>query len=109
MHHVSFIRREYTKGSSRTDALATHRLLHAVETRTSSPVRVSRDEFSLEAVGISGLFPAGEGAGFAGGIVSAAVDGMVVAEAVVESFGAVSLRTEKGRSRSASKNTGNFY
>ena len=59
-------------------------LLHAVETRTSSPLRISRDRESLQAIGIHRLFPAGEGAGFAGGIVSAAVDGLVVAEAVLE-------------------------
>lgn len=59
-------------------------LLHAVETRTSSPLRVSRDSKTFQAVGIEGLFPAGEGAGFAGGIVSAAVDGMVVAEGVLD-------------------------
>ena len=84
-------------------------LLHAVETRTSSPVRVSRDDTTLEAIGIQGLFPAGEGAGFAGGIVSAAVDGMVVAEAVIDSFGSSKSNINKGRSSSASKNTGNFY
>ena len=59
-------------------------LLHGVETRTSSPVRVSRDSETLEAPGTSHLFPAGEGAGFAGGIVSAAVDGMSVANAVLQ-------------------------
>ena len=59
-------------------------LLHAVETRTSSPVRISRDSETLQAIGTARLFPAGEGAGFAGGIVSAAVDGLVVAEAVME-------------------------
>jgi uncharacterized FAD-dependent dehydrogenase len=58
-------------------------LLHAVETRTSSPVRVHRDQATMEAIGSSGLFPAGEGAGYAGGIVSAAVDGYMVAEAVL--------------------------
>jgi uncharacterized FAD-dependent dehydrogenase len=57
-------------------------LLHAVETRTSSPVRVSRDENTMQAIGAARLFPAGEGAGFAGGIVSAGVDGLAVAEAV---------------------------
>jgi uncharacterized FAD-dependent dehydrogenase len=57
-------------------------LLHAVETRTSSPVRVSRDDLTMQAIGAARLFPAGEGAGFAGGIVSAAVDGLSVAEAV---------------------------
>jgi len=59
-------------------------MLHGVETRTSSPVRVSRNKETLEAIGIKNLFPAGEGAGFAGGIVSAAVDGMVVGDALLE-------------------------
>lgn len=61
-------------------------LLHAVETRTSSPVRVSRNEHSMQADGTGLLFPAGEGAGFAGGIVSAAVDGLVVADAVIDAL-----------------------
>ena len=61
-------------------------LLHAVETRTSSPVRICRDSETLQAIGKSGLFPSGEGAGFAGGIVSAAVDGLVVADAILESL-----------------------
>lgn len=59
-------------------------LLHAVETRTSSPLRISRDRETLQALGSENLFPAGEGAGFAGGIVSAAVDGLVVAEGVLD-------------------------
>ena len=46
-----------------------------VETRTSSPVRIVRDSETLQHVDIEGLFPCGEGAGYAGGIVSAAVDG----------------------------------
>lgn len=54
-----------------------------VETRTSSPVRIVRDPESLEARDVSGLYPCGEGAGYAGGIVSAALDGMRVADAVV--------------------------
>jgi hypothetical protein len=61
-------------------------LLHGVETRTSSPVRISRNPESLQAIGIEGLYPAGEGAGFAGGIVSAAVDGIVVADAILNSL-----------------------
>ena len=61
-------------------------LLHAVETRTSSPVRVSRDTETYQAMGCKRLFPAGEGAGFAGGIVSAAVDGIMVADAVLGEF-----------------------
>jgi uncharacterized FAD-dependent dehydrogenase len=56
-------------------------LLTAVETRTSSPVRILRNE-SFQSVSVKGLYPAGEGAGYAGGIVSAAVDGIRVAEQV---------------------------
>ena len=52
-----------------------------VETRTSSPLRITRDR-SMQSVNVRGLFPAGEGAGYAGGIMSAAVDGIEVAEAV---------------------------
>jgi len=56
--------------------------LHAVESRTSSPVRVARDEETLESIGLARLYPAGEGAGYAGGIVSAALDGRRVAAAI---------------------------
>lgn len=61
-------------------------LVSGVETRTSSPVRVSRDE-SLES-SVKGLYPCGEGAGYAGGILSAAVDGIRVAEQVAGGCGA---------------------
>jgi len=54
-----------------------------VETRTSSPVRIARDAESLQSPTVSGLYPCGEGAGFAGGIVSAALDGARVAAAIV--------------------------
>jgi len=57
-------------------------LLTGVETRTSSPLRIPRDEQSLECLNTPGLYPAGEGAGYAGGILSAAIDGIKVAEAV---------------------------
>jgi uncharacterized FAD-dependent dehydrogenase len=53
------------------------------ETRSSSPVRVLRDK-EYTALNIKGVYPAGEGAGYAGGITSAAVDGMRVAEAIIE-------------------------
>jgi hypothetical protein len=56
-----------------------------VETRTSSPVRISRGK-NGQSVNVAGLFPAGEGAGYAGGIVSAAVDGMRAAEHLVREF-----------------------
>ncbi|KAL7447388.1 hypothetical protein ACHAXM_010598 [Skeletonema potamos] len=61
-------------------------LLHGVETRTSSPLRLKRNQTTLQAGGVDNLFPAGEGAGFAGGIVSAAVDGLVVADAIKAKF-----------------------
>ena len=57
-------------------------LMLAVETRTSSPVRITRDRYTLQHVTARGLFPCGEGAGYAGGIVSAAIDGERCAEAV---------------------------
>jgi uncharacterized FAD-dependent dehydrogenase len=56
--------------------------LVGVETRTSSPVRIVRDN-GLSSPSHPGLYPAGEGAGYAGGIVSAAVDGLRVADAIL--------------------------
>jgi len=64
------------KGFAMADAVMT-----GVETRTSSPVRIGRDE-SCQSLNTRGLYPAGEGAGYAGGILSAGVDGIRVAEAV---------------------------
>lgn len=55
-----------------------------VESRTSSPVRIPRDPQNLQHIKISGLYPCGEGSGYAGGIVSSAVDGMLAAEAVAQ-------------------------
>jgi uncharacterized FAD-dependent dehydrogenase len=57
-------------------------LMIGVETRTSSPVRILRNRETLQHVKIRGLFPCGEGAGYAGGIVSAGMDGERCAEAV---------------------------
>ena len=57
-------------------------VLVGVETRTSSPIRIPRDRETLMHPDISGLFPCGEGAGYAGGIVSAAIDGENCAVAV---------------------------
>jgi uncharacterized protein len=57
-------------------------VLVGVESRTSSPVRVPRDQTSLQSPDLAGLYPCGEGAGFAGGIVSAALDGIRVARAI---------------------------
>ena len=61
-------------------------LLLGVESRTSSPVRIPRDPETLQYVSMSGLFPCGEGAGYAGGIVSSALDGINVASAVAASL-----------------------
>ena len=58
-------------------------VLVGVESRTSSPVRVPRDAQRLESPDIAALYPCGEGAGYAGGIVSAALDGMRVARAII--------------------------
>jgi uncharacterized FAD-dependent dehydrogenase len=68
------------RGFAMADAVLT-----GVETRTSSPLRIRRDE-TLQSLNTKGLFPAGEGAGYAGGILSAAVDGIRVAEAVARSL-----------------------
>ena len=57
-------------------------VLIGAETRTSSPVRIPRNNETLQHVEIKGLFPCGEGAGYAGGIVSAAIDGERCADAV---------------------------
>ena len=56
-------------------------VMTGVETRTSSPVRITRGA-DFQSLGTKGLYPAGEGAGYAGGILSAAVDGIKVAEAL---------------------------
>ena len=65
------------KGYYKEDAVLT-----GVETRTSSPIRIKRHDDNLQSLNTSGLYPAGEGAGYAGGIMSAAIDGIRVAEAV---------------------------
>ena len=69
------------RGFSQYDAVLT-----AIETRTSSPIRIKRNDDDLQSLNTRGLFPAGEGAGYAGGILSAAVDGIKVAEAVAQSI-----------------------
>jgi hypothetical protein len=69
------------KGFDMADAVLT-----GVETRTSSPIRIKRHDDDLQSINTQGLYPAGEGAGYAGGILSAAVDGIRVAEAVALSM-----------------------
>ena len=60
-------------------------VLTGVETRTSSPIRIKRKE-DYQSLNTEGLYPAGEGAGYAGGILSAGIDGIKVAEAVALSI-----------------------
>ncbi|MDB4837884.1 NAD(P)/FAD-dependent oxidoreductase [Marinomonas sp.] len=61
-------------------------LLTGVETRTSAPINIKRDTDTLESINTKGLYPAGEGAGYAGGIMSAAIDGIKIAEAMALSI-----------------------
>jgi uncharacterized FAD-dependent dehydrogenase len=74
-------------GKSMKGYLTNEAILHAPESRTSSPVRIPRDAQTLEHLQIKGLYPCGEGAGFAGGIVSAAIDGEKCALKIKESLG----------------------
>jgi len=69
------------RGFDRRDALLT-----GVETRTSSPLRMTRDVNTLQSLNTRGLYPAGEGAGYAGGILSAGVDGIRVAQALAQAM-----------------------
>ncbi|WP_455657974.1 NAD(P)/FAD-dependent oxidoreductase [Phocaeicola sp.] len=69
-------------GKSSRGFLTNEAVMIAVETRTSSPVRIVRDKDTLQHLTVEGLFPCGEGAGYAGGIVSAGIDGERCAEAV---------------------------
>jgi uncharacterized FAD-dependent dehydrogenase len=76
-------------------------LLTGVETRTSSPVRLPRDGTTLECCNTPGLYPAGEGAGYAGGILSAAIDGIKVAEQVALAITPPRLQPPGERAESA--------
>lgn len=67
------------EGFNRSDAVLT-----GVETRTSSPIRIVRDD-NFES-NVKGIYPCGEGAGYAGGIMSAAIDGLKVAEAIIKKY-----------------------
>lgn len=73
-------------GKSMKGYLTNEAILHAPESRTSSPVRIPRDAISLEHLQIKGLYPCGEGAGYAGGIISAAIDGEKCAIKVFETL-----------------------
>ena len=73
-------------GKSMRGYLTNEAILHAPESRTSSPVRIPRDSISLEHLQIKGLYPCGEGAGYAGGIISAAIDGEKCALKIFENL-----------------------
>ncbi len=69
-------------GRSMKGYLTNEAVVHAPESRTSSPVRIPRDRKTMEHIQIKGLYPCGEGAGYAGGIISAAIDGEKCAEQI---------------------------
>jgi len=73
-------------GKSMRGYLTNEAILHAPESRTSSPVRIPRDPFTYEHLQIKGLYPCGEGAGYAGGIISAAIDGEKCALMIAETL-----------------------
>ena len=73
-------------GKSMKGYLTNEAILHAPESRTSSPVRIPRNDETLEHLQIKGLYPCGEGAGYAGGIISAAIDGEKCALRIFESI-----------------------
>ena len=84
---TQILREGFTEfGKSMKGYLTNEAILHAPESRTSSPVRIPRDEISLEHLQIKGLYPCGEGAGYAGGIISAAIDGEKCALKIAESL-----------------------
>ena len=77
------------RGFDRDDAVLT-----GIESRTSSPLRITRDADTLQSLNVRGLYPGGEGAGYAGGILSAGVDGIKLAEAVALSIHGAAARQE---------------
>jgi uncharacterized FAD-dependent dehydrogenase len=77
------------RGFDRDDAVLT-----GIETRTSSPLRITRDADTLQSLNVRGLYPGGEGAGYAGGILSAGVDGIKLAEAVAMDISGLPARRD---------------
>ena len=70
---------------TRIKGFAQNSVITGVETRTSAPLRITRND-DLESISVKGLYPIGEGAGYAGGIMSAAVDGIKVAEKIMGEY-----------------------
>jgi uncharacterized FAD-dependent dehydrogenase len=84
---TQILREGFTEfGKSMRGYLTNEAVLHAPESRTSSPVRIPRDPITYEHLQIKGLYPCGEGAGYAGGIISAAIDGEKCAIMIAESL-----------------------
>ena len=84
---AQILREGFTEfGKSMRGYLTNEAILHAPESRTSSPVRIPRDAKTYEHLQIKGLYPCGEGAGYAGGIISAAIDGEKCALMIAESI-----------------------
>lgn len=81
-------------------------VLHAPESRTSSPVSIPRDPITLEHVEVQGLYPCGEGAGYAGGIISAAIDGINCVDRVVEKYSNSSSVKEEPKVKKRRKRIG---
>ena len=82
---TNILREGFTEfGKSMRGYLTNEAILHAPESRTSSPVRIPRDMYTYEHVQIKGLYPCGEGAGYAGGIISAAIDGEKCAQMIAQ-------------------------
>ena len=84
---TQILREGFTEfGKSMRGYLTNEAILHAPESRTSSPVRIPRDPLTYEHLQIKGLYPCGEGAGYAGGIISAAIDGEKCAQMIAASL-----------------------
>ncbi|MBX3041097.1 MAG: hypothetical protein KF789_10365 [Bdellovibrionaceae bacterium] len=93
----SFIRQRLLEGLERFDRnmkgfISPEAQFYGVESRTSCPIRVTRDEETLESTSHPGLYPAGEGAGYAGGITSAACDGVRIADRIAQALYRVETR-----------------
>ncbi len=73
-------------GGKMNGYLTNEAILHATESRTSSPVKIPRNKISFEHIQIKGLYPCGEGAGYAGGIMSAAIDGQNCAKIIAQKY-----------------------
>jgi hypothetical protein len=84
---TQIMRQGFTEfGKTMRGYMTNEAILHAPESRTSSPVRIPRDAETLQHLTIKGLYPCGEGAGYAGGIISAAIDGECCARKIAELY-----------------------